>query len=51
MGRYAIAAFPVLIPLAKGLDEWSGVRDLLLIALALALAATAFVLGTGAYVA
>lgn len=51
MGRYAIAAFPVLIPLAKGLDEWSGVRDLLLIALALGLAATAFVLGTGAYVA
>ena len=51
MGRYAIAAFPVLVPLARGLDEWAGVRDLLLIALALGLAATAFVWGTGAYVA
>ncbi len=51
MGRYAIAAFPVLIPLASGLDEWAGVRDLLLVILALGLAATAFVLGTGAYVA
>lgn len=51
MGRYAIAAFPVLVPLAKGLDEWGGVRDLLLLLLAVGLAATAFVWGTGAYVA
>jgi hypothetical protein len=51
MGRYAIAAFPVLVPLAKTLDEWSGIRDLLLAALGVGLAATAFIWGTGAYVA
>jgi len=51
MGRYAIAAFPVFVPLAKGLDEWGGVRELLLLALAVGLAATAFLWGTGAYVA
>lgn len=51
MGRYAIAAFPVLVPLAAWLDEWAGVRDFLLLVLALALALTAAAWGTGAYVA
>ncbi|MBL8924551.1 MAG: hypothetical protein JNJ54_37220 [Myxococcaceae bacterium] len=50
MGRYAIAAFPVLVPLAQWLDEWSGVRELLLVALAGLLALTAALWGTGAYV-
>lgn len=51
MGRYAIAAFPVLIPAASWLDEWAGIRDVLLLALGLGLAATALVWGAGAYVA
>lgn len=51
MGRYALAAFPVLVPIAAWLDEYAGLRDLLLFALALGLAATAAAWGTGAYVA
>ncbi len=51
MGRYAIAAFPVLVPISAWLDEYAGLREALLIALALALAGTAAAWGTGAYVA
>lgn len=51
MGRYAIAAFPVFVPLARGLDELAGARDLLLLLLALGLAATSAIWGTGAYLA
>ncbi len=51
MGRYAIAAFPIFVPLAGWLDEWGGLRDLLLVVLAAALALTAALWGTGAYVA
>jgi hypothetical protein len=50
MGRYAIAAFPVLVPLARWLDEWGGLRDLLLVVLAGLLALAAALWGTGAYV-
>ncbi len=51
MGRYALAAFPVFVPLAGWLDEWGGLRDLLLVVLAAGLAVTAALWGTGAYVA
>lgn len=51
MGRYAMAAFPVVVPMARWLDEYAGLRDLLLVLLALGLAATAAAWGTGAYVA
>lgn len=51
MGRYAIAAFPVLVPVAAWLDDWGGVRDVLLVALAIGLAVTAALWGTGSYVA
>jgi hypothetical protein len=51
MGRYAIAAFPLLVPVAAWLDEWAGVREVVLMACALLLAVCAGLLGTGAYVA
>lgn len=51
MGRYAIAAFPVLVPMARWLDEWAGIRDLLLLLMPLGLGLAAGLWGTGAYVA
>jgi hypothetical protein len=51
MGRYAIAAFPVLVPMTRWLDEYAGLRDLVLVLLALGLAIASAAWGTGAYVA
>jgi Gpi18-like mannosyltransferase len=50
MGRYAIGAFPLLIPMAAWLDEWAGIRNALLWVLPLLLGLCAGLLGTGAYV-
>lgn len=50
MGRYAIAAFPLVVPIAGWLDRWAGLREPVLIGLGLLLGLCAGLLGTGAYV-
>ncbi|MCA2981689.1 MAG: hypothetical protein INH41_14950 [Myxococcaceae bacterium] len=49
MGRYAIAAFPLCVPVAAWLDRWAGLREPVLLALGGLLALCAGLLGTGAY--
>ena len=50
MGRYAIAAFPLFVPVGAWLDRWAGLREPVLLGLGLLLALCAGLLGTGAYV-
>ena len=50
MGRYAIAASPLFVPVGARLDRWAWLREPVPLGLGLLLPLLAGLLGTGAYV-